>query len=129
MPWQQPIWQGVLQLTPQGLLHFGLQKAKKCARLLVQHEPQADPVSQLAEQLPQPPPPQLEWQLIEWQPRPQGSRQSSERKPRRRRSSKHGFGQQLPIDGGGTGVQQPGAAEQPGRAVAQPQSEPPNPFK
>lgn len=105
---QQPTWQGVeqptLQLEPQPKPHFGLQNAKKWARLLVQHEPQAGFVAQLAVQLLHD-----ELQLIELQPRLQGSKQSSDRRPRCRRSSKQGFGQQRPTDGGGTGVQQVGA--------------------
>jgi hypothetical protein len=108
---QQPTLHGVLQPILQGLQHFGLQKAKKCARLLVQHEPHDDFASQPqvgagVEQLGQ-----LEWQLIEWQPRLQGSRQSSDRRPRWSFSSRHGLGQQRPIEGGGTGVQQVGAAQ------------------
>lgn len=39
------------QLEPQGLHRFGLQKAKKWARLFVQHDLQDDFTSQLAVQL------------------------------------------------------------------------------
>lgn len=104
---QQPTWQGVEQptLAPQPKLHFGLQNAKKWARLLVQHEPHAGFVAQLAVQLLQ-----VELQLIDLQPRLQGSKQSSERRPRCSRSSKQGLGQQRPTVGGGTGVQQVGTA-------------------
>ena len=105
----QQVGTGAQQLEPQGLPHFGLQKAKKCARLLVQHDGQAEFVSQLAVQLLQQPPGlQCVLQLV-WQPRRQGSKQSSERSPRRTFSSKQGFGQQRPTGGGGNGVQQVGA--------------------
>ncbi len=107
-PSQQPSWQGVehptLQLEPQPKPHLGLQNAKKWARLFVQQEPHDGFVAQLAVQLLHD-----ELQLIELHPRLQGNKQSSERKPRCNRSSKHGLGQQRPTDGGGTGVQQVGA--------------------
>jgi len=97
------------QPTLHGLQHFGLQKAKKCARVCVQHELQEDVVGQLAVQLLQDdphPPPQDDPQPIR-----HGSRQLSERSPRRTDSSRHGRGQQLPTDGGGIGVQHDGAAQ------------------
>lgn len=53
---EQQVGTGPQQLEPQALPHFGLQKAKKCARLCVQHEGQPLLTSQLALQ-PQPPQP------------------------------------------------------------------------
>jgi hypothetical protein len=76
---------------------------------LVQQEWQDDVVEQLAVQLLQgvlQPTLQDEPQLNR-----QGSRQLSERTPRRKDSSKQGRGQHLPYDGAGIGVQQDGAAQ------------------
>jgi hypothetical protein len=75
----------------------------------VQHEAHDELVGQLAEQLlqelPQPRP------QVERQFRLQGSKQLSERRPRRNDSSKQGRGQQRPTEGGGIAVQQLGAAQ------------------
>lgn len=73
----------------------------------MQHDGQAEFTSQLAVQLVQVGL-QCVLQLV-WQPSRHGSKQSSERRPRRTFSSKQGFGQQLPTGGGGMGVQQVGA--------------------
>lgn len=74
----------------------------------MQHEGHELFTSQLATQLLQL---GLQWVLqLVWQGNRHGSRQSSERSPRRTFSSRQGFGQQRPIEGGGIGVQQVGAA-------------------
>jgi hypothetical protein len=75
----------------------------------VQQDLQFDTVGQLAVQLLQlvlQPTLQLDPQPIR-----QGSKQLSERIPRRKQSSKHGRGQQLPCDGAGIAVQHDGAAQ------------------
>jgi hypothetical protein len=101
MPDEQP-------MSPQGLQHFDLRKAKKWARDLVQHEVHDEAAPQPTLQLSQGDE-QLGPQLL-LQRRPQGMRQSSERSPRLKASSKQGRGQQLagPHVGAGTTVLQPG---------------------
>jgi hypothetical protein len=99
MPSAQPIDSQQL-VVPQR----GLQNAKKCARLLVHPDRQDETVEQLAVQLLQADPQR------EPQPKLQGSRQFSDRKPRRIASSRQGRGQHRPADGGGIAVQHVGAA-------------------
>jgi hypothetical protein len=73
----------------------------------VQHDGQAEFTSQPEAQLLQVGLQRVLQQV--WQPRRQGSKQSSARSPRRTFSNKQGLGQQRPMGGAGMAVQQVGA--------------------